>query len=167
MCCDGRVSRDRRRGSATQFGPDRTGGVSKRGLLAAVNVAREAHSGKRITLWFQDEARIGRKDRVCHRWWRRGERPLGLCDRRYTCVSVRRRPSDNRRARFALIMPEVSTEAMNLFLAAFSKQWAADEHALISLDQAGWYGVKASVSPLGDVPLVVEIARSALPALSL
>jgi hypothetical protein len=64
-------------------------------------------------------------------------------------------------------MPEVSTEAMNLFLAAFSKQWAADEHALISLDQAGWYGGEASVSPLGDVPLAVEIARSALPALSL
>jgi hypothetical protein len=37
-------------------------------------------------------------------------------------------------ARFALVMPEVSTEAMNLFLAAFSKHLAADEHALISLD---------------------------------
>jgi hypothetical protein len=34
-------------------------------------------------------------------------------------------------------MPEVSTEAMNLFLAAFSNHLAADEHALISPDQAG------------------------------
>jgi hypothetical protein len=33
-------------------------------------------------------------------------------------------------ARFALVMPEVSTEAMNLFLAALSKHLAADEHAL-------------------------------------
>ncbi len=40
-------------------------------------------------------------------------------------------------------MPEVSTEAMNLFLAAFSNHLAADEHALISLDQAGWHGAKA------------------------
>jgi transposase len=40
-------------------------------------------------------------------------------------------------------MPEVSTQAMNLFLAAFSKHLAAGEHALISLEQAGWHGAKA------------------------
>jgi transposase len=43
-------------------------------------------------------------------------------------------------------MPEVSTEAMNLFLAAFSNHLAADEHALISPDQAGWHGKALRVS---------------------
>jgi hypothetical protein len=51
-------------------------------------------------------------------------------------------------ARFALIMPEVSTEAMNLFLAEFSTHLAADKHALISLDQAGWHGAKALHVPV-------------------
>ena len=37
-------------------------------------------------------------------------------------------------------MPVVSTEAMNLFLDSFSRQLAADEHAVMVLDQAGWHG---------------------------
>ena len=43
-----------------------------------------AHPGKRVTLWCQDEARVGQKGRVCHRWFTRGQRPPGLCDRRHT-----------------------------------------------------------------------------------
>jgi len=42
------------------------------------------HPDKRIALYVQDEARIGQKGRVCHVWWRRGERPPGLGDQRYT-----------------------------------------------------------------------------------
>jgi hypothetical protein len=26
--------------------------------------------GKRVSVWFQDEARIGQKGRVCHIWWK-------------------------------------------------------------------------------------------------
>ena len=37
-----------------------------------------AHKGKRVRLFFQDEARIGQKGRTCHIWWKRGERPPGL-----------------------------------------------------------------------------------------
>ena len=111
--------------------------------MDTVNLARAAHPGKRITLWFQDEARIGQKGRVCHRWWRRGERPPGVCDRRYTWVHLFAAVHPATGARFALVMPEVSTEAMNLFLAAFSQHLAVDEHAVISLDQAGWHGAKA------------------------
>ena len=111
--------------------------------MAAVDLAREAHPGKRISLWFQDQARIGQKGRVCHRWWWRGERPPGLCDRRYTWVHLFAAVRPATGARFALVMPEVSTAAMNLFLAAFSQQLAADEHAVMSLDQAGWHGAKA------------------------
>ena len=103
--------------------------------MESVNLARAAHPGKRITLWFQDEARVGQKGR--------GERAPGLCDRRYTWVHLFAAVHPATGARFALVMPEVSTEAMNLFLAAFSKQLAADEHALMALDQAGWHGAKA------------------------
>jgi hypothetical protein len=66
-------------------------------------------------------------------------------------------------------MPEVSTEAMNLFLAAFSNHLAADEHALISLDQAGWHGAqgaaracqpgRAALALPARVPPLASIAR--------
>lgn len=115
--------------------------------MAAVNEARAAHPDKRITLWFQDEARIGQKGRVCHRWWRRGERPPGLCDRRYTWVHLFAAVRPASGARFALVMPVVSTEAMNVFLAEFSKRLAADEHAVMGLDQAGWHGSNDLVVP--------------------
>ena len=45
--------------------------------------AAEAHPGERIALWFMDEARVGQKGRLCHRWWLRGRRPPGRCDQRY------------------------------------------------------------------------------------
>jgi transposase len=121
--------------------------------VAAVNQARAAHPDKRITLWFEDEARIGQKGRVCHRWWRRGERPPGPCDRRYTWVHLFAAVHPASGARFALMMPVVSTEAMNVFLAEFSKRLAADEHAVMTLDQAGWHGSNDLVVP-GNVTLL-------------
>ena len=41
---------------------------------------------------------------------------------------------------FALILPEVSTKAMQIFLDAFAETIAPDEHAVMVLDQAGWHG---------------------------
>ena len=38
---------------------------------------------------------------------------------------------------------DVSTKAMSLFLDQFSRQLAADEHAVMVLDQAGWHGANA------------------------
>lgn len=40
---------------------------------------------------------------------------------------------------FALVLPEVSTTAMQAFLDGFSKTLAADEHAVMVVDQAGWH----------------------------
>ena len=41
------------------------------------------HAGKRLRVFFQDEARFGQKGRLCHRWWLKGQRPPGLCDQRF------------------------------------------------------------------------------------
>lgn len=84
---------------------------------------------------------------MCHRWWRRGERPPGLCDRRYTWVHLFAAVRPASGARFALVLPEVSTEAMSRFLAEFSRRLARDEHAVMALDQAGWHGAKALQVP--------------------
>jgi transposase len=39
-------------------------------------------------------------------------------------------------------MPEVSTEAMQVYLDEFAKTIAPDEHVLLVIDQAGWHGAK-------------------------
>lgn len=40
---------------------------------------------------------------------------------------------------FALVLPHVSTTAMNVFLARFGATLADDEHAVMVLDRAGWH----------------------------
>ncbi len=37
---------------------------------------------------FEDEARIGQKGRICHRWYTRGKRPPGRADQRNTFACI-------------------------------------------------------------------------------
>lgn len=113
------------------------------------------HPTKRIELWFQDEARVGQKGRVCHRWWLKGQRPPGLCDNRFEWVYIFAALCPATGADVALVMPEVSTTAMNLFLAEVSKTLAPDVHAVMVLDQAGWHTAKALAVP-DNITLVTQ-----------
>ena len=90
-------------------------------------------------MFFQDEARIGQKGRVCHVWWRRGERPPGLCDRRFTFAYIFAAVEPGTDNAFALMMPRADTEAMQEFLDRFSATIADDEHVAMFADQAGWH----------------------------
>ena len=105
------------------------------------------HKGKRIRLFFQDEARIGQKGRTCHVWWRRGERPPGLCDKRFTFAYIFAAVEPGTDNAFALVMPYVNTEAMQEFLDRFAETIGEDEHVALVLDQAGWHGSGALVVP--------------------
>jgi hypothetical protein len=91
----------------------------------------DTHSGKRIRLFFQDEARIGQKGRVCHRWFTKGERPPGPADQRYTFAYVYGAVEPGTNNAFALVLPEVSTRAMQTYLDAFAATIAGDEHAVV------------------------------------
>jgi hypothetical protein len=88
---------------------------------------------------FEDEARIGQKGRVCHRWWRRGKRPPGRADQRYTFAYIFAAVEPGTDNAFALVLPEVSTEAMQTYLDGLAETIAEDEHVLLVLDQAGWH----------------------------
>jgi transposase len=114
---------------------------------------RAEHTGKRLTLWFMDEARFGQTGRVCHRWFIRGQRPPGLCDQRYSWThlfaAVRPATGDS----FALVLPQVSTVAMTAFLNEFAATLGEDEHAILVLDRAGWHKAKRLVVP-SNVTLV-------------
>ena len=48
---------------------------------------------------------------------------------------------------FALVLPEVSTAAMQAVLDQFSATLAADEHAAMVVDQAGWHVAHALAVP--------------------
>jgi putative transposase len=126
--------------------PKRPG--SKKELPLALAAAKRAHPDKRIALYFQDEARAGQKGRVCHRWWLRGLRPTGPVDQRYTSAYVSAAVEPMSGQNFCLVLPEVSTAAMNLFLRRFSETLPADTHAVLTPGGAGWHtSSELDVSP--------------------
>ena len=104
---------------------------------------RRQGAGRRLELWFQDESRIGQKGELTRQWARRGSRPRQPKDQRHTAAYLFAAvcPASERTA--ALVLPYVDTAAMNLHLAEISAQVAADAHAVVILDQAGWHGAKA------------------------
>ena len=63
---------------------------------------------------------------------------------------------------FCLVLPQLSTAAMNAFLASFSASLAADEHVVMVCDGAGWHtsldvAVPANVSMLRLPPYSPEL----------
>ncbi|MBK8177120.1 MAG: hypothetical protein IPK66_18245 [Rhodospirillales bacterium] len=39
----------------------------------------EAHPERRVEPWLMDEAGVGEKERICHRWWLKGRRRRRHC----------------------------------------------------------------------------------------
>jgi hypothetical protein len=104
------------------------------GLVHEGRVNRR-RADKRLLVWFQDEARIGQKGRVCHIWWRRGERPPGLADKRFTFAYIFAAAKIGTDKAFALVMPEVNTGTMQEFLSQFA-------NALPKNEVAAMYGTR-------------------------
>lgn len=108
---------------------------------------RATHPGKRIELWWQDEARVGQKNKRTRRWARRGTRPRAPHDQRtawaYLFGAIC--PAEGKGA--GLVMPFCDTEAMQAHLAEISAMVAPDAHAVLLLDQAGWHLAGALVVP--------------------
>ena len=94
-----------------------------------------------------DEARVGQKGRLCHRWWRKGHRPPGRCDRRFAWAYIFAAIEPATGADVALVLPEATTATMSLFLAEFAASLPVDVHAVLVLDGAGWHGARALAVP--------------------
>ncbi len=102
---------------------------------------------ERIEVWLQDEARIGQTGRNCRQWFQRGTRPTGLKDQRHTAVYLFGAVCPERDAAFGLVLPIVSTMAMQTFLDQLSDQVAPKTHALVLMDRAGWHCANDLVIP--------------------
>jgi hypothetical protein len=110
-------------------------------------MAAAAHPGQRIALWFMDEARVGQKGRLGHRWWLKGRRPPGRRDRRFAWTYIFAAVEPSTGAGVALVLPEATTATMNLFLAEFASGLPSDVHVALVLDRAGWHRARALAIP--------------------
>jgi hypothetical protein len=93
----------------------------------------------RVELWFMDEARIGQKGRLTHVWHQKGVRPRGVRQQGFSSAQLFGAVCPERGEGVALVLPEVSTAAMDVFLAELSRAVPAGTHAALVLDGAGWH----------------------------
>lgn len=102
-------------------------------------IARKKACGKHIEIWFQDEARIGQKNKITRRWAKRGSRPSAPRDQRTrsTWIFGAICPAEGKGA--GLVLPFCNSEAMALHLQEISRAVAPGAHAILLLDQAGWH----------------------------
>jgi hypothetical protein len=109
-------------------------------------LARE-HPGKRIELWFMDEARVGQKGGLTHVWYQKGVRPRGVRQQGFASAHLFGAVCPERGAGVALVLPEVSTAAMEVFLTELARVVSAGTHVALVLDGAGWHVSKQLVVP--------------------
>ena len=97
----------------------------------------EETGGKPIEIWFQDEARIGQKNKITRRWAKRGTRPSAPNDQRTASTYIFGAicPAAGKGA--GLVLPRCTTEAMALHLAEIATMVAPGAHAILVLDKAG------------------------------
>mgnify|MGYP001812274482 CR=1 FL=1 len=104
-------------------------------------------AGTEIELWFQDEARVGQKNKITRRWARRGTRPSAPQDQRTQSAYIFGAicPAEGKGA--GLVMPHCDSDAMSAHLAGISAMVAPGAHAVVVLDQAGWHTSGALTIP--------------------
>jgi hypothetical protein len=115
--------------------------------------------GTPLELWWQDEARVGQKNKIARRWARRGTRPRAPHDQRTSSVYIFGAICPQQGKGAALVMPRCDTQAMSLHLAEVSQAVAPGAHGVMLMDRAGWHRAKDLVVP-DNLTLVLLPARS-------
>ena len=102
-------------------------------------IAARLPAGTAIELWWQDEARVGQKNKITRRWARRGTRPRAPVDQRTKSAYIFGAicPKEGKGA--GLVLPFCNSAAMQLHLEEIARTVAPGAHAAILLDQAGWH----------------------------
>ncbi len=116
-------------------------------------------NGTPIELWWQDEARVGQKNKIARRWARRGTRPRAPHDQRTSSVYIFGAICPQQGKGAALVLPRCDTHAMSLHLAEVAQAVAPGAHGVMLMDRAGWHRAKDLVVP-DNLTLVLLPARS-------
>lgn len=95
--------------------------------------------GVEIEIWFQDEARIGQKNKITRRWAARGTRPRAPKDQRTQWAYIFGAICPAKGKGAGLVLPWCDTQAMNVHLDEISAAIDPGAHAVLVVDQAGWH----------------------------
>ena len=97
----------------------------------------EQHPDAKVEVWHQDEARFGQKGTLTRVWARRGSRPRRVRQEGRESLYVLTAVCAASGAAVGLVMPELNTAVVNLFLEEFSRRLAPGVHARAAVGQRG------------------------------
>jgi len=112
-----------------------------------VNAIQQEKPGKKLEVWFQDEARIGQQGTLTSVWAQRGSRPTAVKQTEYEWVYIFGAVNPVNGKSSAMIAPTVNTDYMNHHLRFISREAGDDAHVVLVLDQAGWHVAKNLAVP--------------------
>ena len=117
-----------------------------------------------MTLWAEDEHRLGLIPIQRRVWAPRGTRPTAPSDRHYAWLYVYGLVRPTTGASWWCLLPTVSTGAMSLALAAFAADAGIDaaHRAVVVWDGAGWHTSGKLVVPDGIDPVALPPASPEL-----
>jgi putative transposase len=93
--------------------------------------------GTPIEVWFQDEMRVGQKNKLTYRWAKKGSRPRAVHDQRTQSTYLFGAVCPERGTGAALVLPACNREAMQLHLDEIAPEVSPGAHAILILDRAG------------------------------
>lgn len=97
------------------------------------------HPGKRIEVWFQDEARFGQQGTISRKWAPTGSRPPAVKQTKYDWLYVLGAVCPATGKTVGMISPHINTAIINVFLREMSRQIAPGKHVVLIWDQAGFH----------------------------
>ena len=112
---------------------------------------RAAHPDAAVTLWAEDEHRVGLLPVVRRVWAPRGQRPIAPVERHYQWLYVYGFVRPRTGQSWWCLLPTVTTEAFALALATFARDEGIDatHRAVLVVDQAGGHLAHDLVLPDG------------------
>lgn len=128
---------------------------------------KQAHPEATVTLWAEDEHRLGLLPVARRVWAPKGQRPTTQVCRRYQWLYVYGfvRPSSGQS--WWCLLPTANTDAFALALATFARDERIDasHRAVLVLDQAGWHVTAKLTVPEGiDVVFLPPYSPELQPA---
>jgi putative transposase len=122
-------------------------------VVEQIDAIAADHPDQEVRVYFQDEARFGTQGTITRVWARRGSRPRAVRQNGRQWLYVLMAVCAATGTASALIMPELNTAVVNLFLEPFSQGLPTGVHAVLIWDGAGFHTGKDLVVP-GNVSLI-------------
>lgn len=120
-------------------------------MRTVVEAVQAAHPTSTVTVWCEDEHRLGLKPVLRRVWTPRRQAPVALVQPRYEWLYVLAFVQPESGASFWLLLPRLNTALFSLALAEFAQALGIGptNQVVLVLDQAGWHSSPQVVLPAG------------------